>query len=385
MKQLIGLCATVSITGSLAAWSQPATAAGLPALERRVAALEAALAEPSILEQRVADLEAARAEPPTAIQVACPGDSLAAAVGLAVPGTPLTITVTGRCAQPVVTIDRDDVTIQGATRADGVDGRVRIVGAHRVTLRNLTVENTDGAAVDIRESASAILEDVTAIGDLVSAPNSGRDGYGVAVSRHAYARLVRVDALVRSGGNNALYVADGATVRSVDGSFVSQSDTPFDNTAIGLFRGASLRMNGQPLIENRNTLPPSEPTRHLAVQVAHTSNFRINDEVAEIHGSIHVFNNSAARVRRLGGNVVGPGNLVGSVLIQRDSNLELGTRSTLTVTGRVLVLDQSLLIPVGPPASVGAHEGVFCTGPSGGIINVVSLAPLPHPSGCSLL
>ena len=39
-------------------------------------------------------------------------------------------------------------------------------------------------------------------------------------------------------------------------------------------------MNGQPLIENRNSLPPSEPTRHLAVQVAHTSNFRINDEVA---------------------------------------------------------------------------------------------------------
>ena len=51
-------------------------------------------------------------QPPMALTVVCPADSIQAAVDQAVPGTPLTITVTGTCTEEVV-ITTDDVTVQG--------------------------------------------------------------------------------------------------------------------------------------------------------------------------------------------------------------------------------------------------------------------------------
>jgi hypothetical protein len=230
----------------------------------------------------------------------------------------------------------------------------------------------------------------------------------VVVTRAAFAQLTRVDAKVLSGGNNALLLNDGGTVRARDGSFVSQSNTSFDNAAIGLFRQASLRMDGNPRIENNNALGGGDPGSQIAIQVAHTSNFRLNNDVSFIKGSVLVGNNSAARIRRLGGPGVGPGLLDGSLVVSGDSSLELGTRSSATVTGFVSVEDQSLLSTGGSgpgsvtvdsvedqsllstggsgPGSVTVDGGVQCTGPNldGGIINPDALSPFPAGSGCSL-
>ncbi len=337
------------------------------------------------LEQRIVALLAAVTNATRSLEVSCPGGSIPQALSRAVRSAPLVITVKGRCAGPVL-IDRDDVTLQGATRADGIDGELRIVGAHRVTVRNMTVENLDGTAVNIREGASATLADVTAVGDNLSAPNSGNDGYGVAITRQAFAQLDRVDAKVLSGGNNALLLTDGGTARSRDGSYVSESLTRFDNTAIGLYRQASLRMDGTPVIENNNGLDQQQPFESLAVQVLHTSNFRIHNDLAHIRGNIHVGNNSAASLRRVGSPGVGPGTIEGNVTVNGDSHLQITTRAAATVTEYVLVDDQSMLTLQGPPGSIDAQGGLFCVGPNldGAVRNPGTLTQFPQFSGCSL-
>jgi hypothetical protein len=76
-----------------------------------------------------------------ALTVACPADSIQAAVDRAEPGTPLTITVGGTCTEEVV-ITTDDVTVQGNNIInDQVIGGFTITGAHRVTIKSLTIRD----------------------------------------------------------------------------------------------------------------------------------------------------------------------------------------------------------------------------------------------------
>ncbi len=333
---------------------------GLPALDARVAALEALIL-------------------PLALVVNCPADSLSAAVDQAPPGS--VITINGRCTEPQVVVNKNGLTIEGATRADGLDGNLRIIGAQGVVVRNLTVVNNVGTAIDIREGASATIEDVTANADF---NGSGDDGYAILIARQAYAQLNDVDASVESGGINALGMLDGAVARTRDGRFISRSDVPFDNTAIGLFRSCSLRMDGTPIIQNNNTLGPSPTRNKLAIDVLHTSNFRIENEIATIDGNVIIGNNSAARIRRLGGPGVGPGTLNGRVEVNGDSNLEIGTDLTATVTGFVQIDDQSLLSTFGGAGAITVTGGVSCTGRKfdGGVRNPGALSA--RPIKCSL-
>ncbi|MDH3691258.1 MAG: hypothetical protein OEU36_17580 [Gammaproteobacteria bacterium] len=331
--------------------------AGLPALQARVAALEALIM-------------------PSALVVNCPTDSLAAAVDQAAPGS--VITISGRCTEPQVVVSKNGLTIEGATRTDGLDGKLRIIGAQGIVVRNLTVVNF-GTAIDIREGASATIEDVTANADF---NGSGDDGYAILITRQAYAQLNRVDASVESGGVNALGMLDGAVARTQDGRFVSRSNVSFDNTAIGLFRSCSLRMDGTPIIQNNNTLPPFPTRNKVAIDVLHTSNFRIQNDIARIDGNVIIGNNSAARIRRLGSPGVGPGTLNGRVVISGDSNLAISTRLSATVTGPVEIDDQSFLTANGPLDAINAF--VFCNGQNldGGVQNPDALRVLPV--NCSL-
>jgi hypothetical protein len=123
-------------------------------LHRRERALEAHI---GALESRVAALES-RWEPLALTADCAGGESVADALarGRLMSG-PLTITIHGVCNERIV-IDRDDVTIRGASSSDGLEGTgltgttplVTIVGAQRVTLSGLrlTPMGLDGVKID---------------------------------------------------------------------------------------------------------------------------------------------------------------------------------------------------------------------------------------------
>ena len=187
--------------------------------------------------------QGAPVQPPVALTVVCPADSIQAAVDQAVPGTPLTITVNGICTEEVV-ITTDDITVQGQNITDDhvIDG-FAITGAHRVTIRSLTIRDSAASfpvGVFATRSAAVVLDDIFVSGQ----GRDGDGGAGIYVNRNAHADILGSSAEYPLHGDNALLVNDGAGVRASNSTFSSANGDSNTVAAVGLYRAASARFDG---------------------------------------------------------------------------------------------------------------------------------------------
>ncbi len=228
-------------------------------------------------------------------------------------------------------------------------GGFTITGAQRVTIKSLTIrDGTTGYPVGVFASrgASVVLDDIFV---------SGQGGAGIYLSRNAYADIFGSTVESPDTADNALLINDGAVVRASDSTFQSENGAPNNGAAVGLFRSASARFDGNIFFENAGG--------GLAVQVLHTSNLRVRSGVDPlirlVNGDVIIGNNSAADLRRV--------DVGGDIAVERDSNLNLVGMTT--VSGLVIIEDQSLLSTSG---DVSIPMGVTCTGgTAGGVIGAI--------------
>jgi hypothetical protein len=287
-------------------------------------------------------------QPPMVLTVVCPADSIQAAVDQAVPGTLLTITVDGTCTEEVV-ITTDDVTIQGNNIVDDhVIGGFTITGAHRVTIKSLTIR--DGTlsypvGVFASRGAAVVLDDIFV---------SGQGGAGIYVNRNAHADILGSTVENPASGDNALLINDGAAVRASNSTFSSANGASNTGAAVGLYRSASARFDGDNFFENDGG--------GLAIEILHTSNLRVQGGANLVSGNVFIGNNSAASLREVDVN--------GDIMVHGDSNLNLRAKfSPVTVDGFVFLGDQSLLAATGFGGNLSITGHVTCAGPAGGVVN----------------
>ena len=292
-----------------------------------------------------------------ALTVNCPA-SIQDAVDQATAGTPLTITVNGTCFEEVV-IAVDDVTIQGNGITDEVVGGITITGAHRVTIKSLTIrDGTTG--VDVRRGAAVVLDDL----DI-----SGHSSSGILVGNNAYADILGSIVDNPAAGDDALALIDGGVVRVRDSTFLSANGDGENGAAVGLFRFSSARFDGANLIENTGG------GNGLAIHIQHTSNLEFRTG-ASLVGDVIIRDNSAMTLKEI--------NVTGDITVHRDSNLTIRAGVPFTVTGSVTIEDQSLLITDGPPDNLTITVGVTCTGgPAGGVVGSVTIFGGIGASGCT--
>jgi hypothetical protein len=181
-----------------------------PTTPRRWAALAAALALPVALATVTATGSPSDAAGPVTVNCDT-GDSLAAAVRAASPGT--TITVTGTCVETVhvprtatqLTIDgQGSAVVSGpaaSTPATSPASFTFFVEGNGITLRNLTIEggahgvHLSGPAFAtvenavIRGSGGAIHLDKNSAGQVVGSTIVDNQGYGINVQENSYARV----------------------------------------------------------------------------------------------------------------------------------------------------------------------------------------------------
>jgi hypothetical protein len=307
--------------------------------------------------------QGAPVQPPIALTVVCPADSIQAAVDQAVPGTPLTITVNGTCTEEVV-ITTDDVTVQGNNIIDDhVIGGFTITGAQRVTIKSLTIR--DGAAsfpvgVFATRGAAVVLDDIFVSGQ----GRSGDGGAGIYVNRNAHADILGSTVENPLQGDNALLINDGAAVRTSNSTFSSANGASNTGAAVGLYRSASARFDGDNFFENDGG--------GLAFEILHTSNLRVQGGANLVSGNGFIGNNSAASLREVVVN--------GDITVTRDSNLNLRANSPVTVDGSVTIRDQSLLSTSGSNI-VSILSGVDC--PDGAAAGVIANALAAVVTGCT--
>ncbi len=261
---------------------------------------------------------------------------------------PTIILVSGTCTENV-NITKDDITIQGDNIIDDqVVGGFTITGAQRVTIKSLTIrDGTTGYPVGVFASrgASVVLDDIFV---------SGQGGAGIYVSRNAYADIFGSTALNPAGGDNALLLNDGAAVRARDSTFSSANGASNTGAAVGLYRSASARFDGDNFFENDGG--------GLAFEILHTSNLRVQGGANLVSGNGFVGNNSAASLREVDVN--------GDIMVHGDSNLNLRAKfSPVTVDGFVFLGDQSLLTATGFSGNLSIAGHVTCAGPAGGVVN----------------
>ena len=291
--------------------------------------------------------QGAPVQPPIALTVVCPADSIQAAVDQAVPGTPLTITVNGICTEEVV-ITTDDVTVQGnKIEDDHVIGGFTITGAHRVTIKSLTIRDSTisyPVGVFATRGAAVVLDDIFV---------SGQGGAGIYVNRNAHADILGSTVENPLHGDNALLINDGAAVRASNSTFNSANGASNTGAAVGLYRSASARFDGDNLFENDGG--------GLAIEILHTSNLRVQSGANLVSGNVFIGNNSAASLRGV--------NVNGDIMVHGDSNLNLRASSPVTVMGFVFLGDQSLLTATGFAGNLSIAGHVTCAGPAGGVVN----------------
>jgi hypothetical protein len=273
-------------------------------------------------------------------------------VDQAVPGTPLTITVNGICTEEVV-ITTDDITVQGQNITDDhVIGGFTITGAHRVTIRSLTIRDSAASfpvGVFATRGAAVVLDDIFVSGQ----GRDGDGGAGIYVNRNAHADILGSTAENPLHGDNALLVNDGAGVRASNSTFSSANGDSNTGAAVGLYRSASARFDGNNFFENDNG--------GLALEILHTSNLRVQNGPNLVSGNVFIGNNSAASLREV--------NVNGDISVHGDSNVNLRARSAVTVMGFVFLGDQSLLTATGAAGYLTITGHVTCDGPAGGVIN----------------
>ncbi len=292
---------------------------GLAALEERVAALEAVIGGP----------------PTTEFDVDCAGgDTISAALQAATPAVPILIRVQGLCPEDV-TIERDDVTIKGVNPGpvDGIIGGITVLGGSRINLTNLVIRDGSGIGVLGLKNSSLMLTHLSI---------SGHAEAGIFLTQNSSAVIDSTDVSNPPAGLNALGLSDGADARITDSSFISENGIFDDGAAIGLFRSAHVRLDGDNTITNTNV--SSNPNEALAIQVIGTSSVRIQNGANVITGNLIATGDSNIDLRAV--------TMTGRTDVQSHSRV-IVSRGTL-INGNVVLVTDSLLegLFFGPPSTV---------------------------------
>ena len=304
-----------------------------------------------------------------ALTVNCP-DSIQDAVDQAAAGTPLTITVIGTCTEEVV-ITADDITVQGLDPVtDQVIGGFTITGAHRVTIKDLTIR--DGATsypvgVSASRGASVVLDGLVIFGQ-----GGGQGGTGIFLSRNAYADIIDVDVTNPADGDNALGLVDGAATRVRDSTLTSFNSSPFNGAALGLFRSAHARFDGNNRIEN-TTVSADARVAH-AINIADTSNLRVQSGANDVIGNVFIESNSQADFRGV--------SFTGQTWIVSQSGATYS--GDPSITGNIFLQEQSMLQAFGAAGSVDVSGTVACADTTSGITDP-ALTAGGGVIGCTIL
>lgn len=318
----------------LLAQAQPGVGGGLPALEERVGDIEDVIGGP----------------PQTEFEVDCgAGESIGDALQDTTPIAPVTITVQGMCNE-AVTIERDDVTIQGAdpVPSHGVEGSITVSGASRINLTNLVVQGVPG---DGTIGVWALKNSSVMITNLLV---SDHDSTGILVSQNSVAVITESDVTNPAGGFNALAVNDGGHARVSDSSLLSNNGAVNNGAAVGLFRSAHVRFEGDN--EITNVVDSTDVNRALAIQMIGTSSVRIQNGNNVIDGNLLATASTNIDLRGA--------TLTGRTDIGSHSRLRLFETN---LTGNVFLTGDSLLDTVAAPGVFPADSmitgAVNCSNP----------------------
>jgi len=121
---------------------------------------------------------------------------------------PLVLRIRGTCAEHV-TVDRDDVTLEGDGAGVTINGSITIDTGRRAVVSNLTVTNATGDGVTVVNGGSATIRDSNMVDN---------GGYGVSVRNAAFA-LAERNVLSRNGRTDTqasgIFVGTGSMVRGL--------------------------------------------------------------------------------------------------------------------------------------------------------------------------
>ena len=291
----------------------------------------------------------------SAVSVDCTmGETIADAVALATPGTPLTVTFEGTCMENV-SIDVNDITLAGLDPSTSiVQGQITVISAGRVVIENATVTQSSSSGVFVTRGASATLRNVAI---------TNNTGDGVFVNRNSEASIedsfigtdASGDVAGNANGDWGVVIADDGHVRLTNVNVGANENN--QEAAIGLFRDTSIRIRGQSLISNA--------AGGLALDIQHNSTLRMDGPSGtglKVEGIVRGTDLSSLEFR----NTVLESDVVAIDFVR------IAGRVT-TLNGKVLLARDSLLSHVGSDNQVFTVNGnVECaTSQSGlGFINL---------------
>jgi hypothetical protein len=264
-------------------------AGGLPALEARVQALEAALTPPV-----------------TSATVNCASaESIQNAVDSGSPGVPLTITVIGTCIESV-SISNGTVTIQGDSAGDGIEGRVFVLGAQRVVLDNLTITVPDNTPSQFWGVLAVDNASLTISNSSVQAINSGNVNDAVAMFRNSSMVLINTNVSGAVRGVNA----DGSSFVDIRSGSVIE-----DNTDIGVLisRGASGHVRDSTIQNNAN----------IGILTSRGGTSAIERNTVSGHADFEIFTQENGFARLIDNTVTAGASSTGAVYVTRGSGTRL--------------------------------------------------------------
>jgi hypothetical protein len=310
------------------------------------------------------------------------------------------IKVRGTCVENVEIRD-DDVTIAGLSNAKVV-GQLFVNGAHRVTIKNLTVEGVtptpSGPGILLERGASAVLDRVTvrnAEFGLVATGNSHVDvvngslfeaniGEGIALEIGS-GGLVK-DSTSRNNGDGGITVGHGASARLLNNVF--QDNSGFEvfvdqsafailtandlsgaaaDAALGVFRGGVARLrDGNTITSASGDAIAVHQGGTLIQSVGHDV---VNGSISilrfgfvemrdvEVNGDVTIDYHSAVELSE---RPAGSANTVvnGSFGLSRDSGLSIDDQ--VSISGSVDCADEESSFSAPDPGVVGG--GVNCSG-----------------------
>lgn len=214
---------------------------------------------------------------------------------------PLVITVQGTCVENV-TIQRDNVTLQGDPVVGGAVTAVTIDGARRVVVASLTITNESGDGLTVTNGGSATIRDNNIVGN---------GGYGVFLRNAAFA-LVNKNSLNNNGQTNpdasGIGVSIGSTVRALENEIRDNA-----NAGIEVFDSSTYRSEGD-IIAMRTSPPGLSAVDIFRAGFADLRRVRVN-------GPVNVNQQSQLQVRNVAG--FSPSTITGNISVSGLSLLRL--------------------------------------------------------------
>lgn len=273
------------------------------------------------------------------------GESLGEAIAAYPVSVPLEITLSGQCAESVLLL-RDDVTIQGATPADGLvtpTGTMAVIaanGSSRIFLKSLTIDNaTGGAGVGCYQQSHVQTENVRI--------NGGATGYSTYDGGQCQIINGVIDGAITG-------VSVGRTSHAdLEGTTVINSGS----TGVNVQSGGNVTL--QPM-QFTSTLIPTviSSSGHEGVHLAAGSHAEIQLAHIVDNGGIGVLVNAGSTVRIVGAVQIQGNSSIG-VFLRDNSTGQFGTSGTgISDNGTWDILCSNGSVASGNPA--GAAVNVNC-------------------------